>query len=347
MAVFLYGGLVAFSRKLLRTLFIWGDMKKICSKCGIEKPIGEFGKSSESKDRRKYSCKSCRNKGNIEYRKTHKVRCYIPATGITRKCNICKKVKPIERFGKNCCDKLGREHRCRKCSRQYGRKIESINRKKCIPIPVETLNTVKKLCPRCQQAKLLKDFYLRKGRKIGVTPRCKSCWREIRMNKWRTDDKYKKKLLKYSQQYNKTHQKEKSKYNFEYGQANKARRCLRVRNRRKTDLNFKIRCNLQATLNRAIKSQNAHKSGRTMELVGCTVDFLKKYIESKFTKGMTWDNYGRKGWSMDHIKPCASFNLIDHREQKICFHYTNLQPLLEPDNVRKSSWYNGKFYKKT
>ena len=50
---------------------------------------------------------------------------------------------------------------------------------------------------------------------------------------------------------------------------------------------------------------------------------------------MNWDNYGQ--WHIDHIRPCASFNLLDPIEQKICFHYTNLQPLWAEDNLKKSN----------
>ena len=49
------------------------------------------------------------------------------------------------------------------------------------------------------------------------------------------------------------------------------------------------------------------------------------------TSGMTWDNI-----HIDHIQPCASFDLEDPNEQRKCFHYTNLQPLLAEDNLRKS-----------
>jgi hypothetical protein len=49
---------------------------------------------------------------------------------------------------------------------------------------------------------------------------------------------------------------------------------------------------------------------------------------------MTWDNYGE--WHMDHIQPCASFDQTDPEQQKICWHYTNYQPLWAEDNLRKS-----------
>jgi hypothetical protein len=64
---------------------------------------------------------------------------------------------------------------------------------------------------------------------------------------------------------------------------------------------------------------------------------LFKHLESKFTEGMSWSNYGYKGWHVDHIKPCASFDLSDPEEQKKCFHYTNLQPLWWYDNFKKGA----------
>jgi hypothetical protein len=50
---------------------------------------------------------------------------------------------------------------------------------------------------------------------------------------------------------------------------------------------------------------------------------------------MSWENYGRKGWEIDHVRPCASFDLTRHEEVLACFHYTNLRPLWSVDNKRK------------
>jgi hypothetical protein len=86
-----------------------------------------------------------------------------------------------------------------------------------------------------------------------------------------------------------------------------------------------------------------YKDDSTIELLGATLTKVKNHIEKQFQEGMSWDNHSLKGWHIDHIKPCASFDLTDPKQQKECFHYTNLQPLWAEDNLRKSdklNWVN-------
>ena len=85
--------------------------------------------------------------------------------------------------------------------------------------------------------------------------------------------------------------------------------------------------------------KKSQKFDSTMKLTGISLDELKKHIESKFQDGMSWDNYGV--WHVDHIIPCAQFDLSDPEQQKICFHYTNLQPMWAKDNMRKGARLNG------
>lgn len=75
------------------------------------------------------------------------------------------------------------------------------------------------------------------------------------------------------------------------------------------------------------------KAGRSMEILGCDLAFFKSYIEERFTEGMSWDNFGQ--WHIDHIRPCASFDLANIDQQHQCFHYTNLQPLWAIENLKK------------
>jgi len=73
-----------------------------------------------------------------------------------------------------------------------------------------------------------------------------------------------------------------------------------------------------------------------MELIGCSIAFLKEHLVARFQPGMSWENYGKGGWDVDHARPCASFNLTDPAQQRECFHYSNLQPMWHMPNIKKS-----------
>jgi hypothetical protein len=110
----------------------------------------------------------------------------------------------------------------------------------------------------------------------------------------------------------------------------------------RTNTEFKIKNCYRTRIRQAIKK--GFKSGTTLELLGVeNIEFVRNYIKKKFQKGMSWDNYGE--WHIDHIIPCASFDLTKESEQKKCFHYTNLQPLWAKDNIIKGcklNWEGGK-----
>jgi len=102
-----------------------------------------------------------------------------------------------------------------------------------------------------------------------------------------------------------------------------------------SSIHRKIAINIRNRVNLAIGRQS--KSDSTMALLGCTVPELIAHLESLFQDGMSWQNHGRYGWHIDHIRPCVSFDLSDSEQQRQCFHYTNLQPLWAGDNLRKGS----------
>ena len=78
------------------------------------------------------------------------------------------------------------------------------------------------------------------------------------------------------------------------------------------------------------------KSTKTLNLLDVkNVSEVKIHLEKQFKNGMTWNNHGE--WHIDHIIPCASFNLRCPVQQLACFNYKNLQPLWASDNMSKGA----------
>ncbi len=96
---------------------------------------------------------------------------------------------------------------------------------------------------------------------------------------------------------------------------------------------FNLSAKLRSRVSRAVRKSKKSKS--TMLLVGCSLPELKAHIESLFTEGMSWEKLLAGEIHLDHIMPCAMFNLVDPAQQAECFHYTNLQPLWAKDNLMK------------
>jgi gluconate kinase len=106
------------------------------------------------------------------------------------------------------------------------------------------------------------------------------------------------------------------------------------RYRYNSDIKFKLSIALRTRLNAALK--NDQKTGSAIKDLGCSVEDLKAYLESKFQPGMSWDNWSRDGWHIDHVVPLASFDLSNREQLLKACHYTNLQPLWANDNFSKS-----------
>jgi hypothetical protein len=98
-------------------------------------------------------------------------------------------------------------------------------------------------------------------------------------------------------------------------------------------LNYRLGQNLRRRLRFVLHGQQ--QPARMLKLLGCSIEDFKIYIESKFESGMSWENYGRDGWHIDHIMPCAIFDLSKPDHQKRCFHFSNMQPMWGDENIRK------------
>jgi hypothetical protein len=207
-----------------------------------------------------------------------------------------------------------------------------------------------KVCSKCNEEKEEDQFYLRKdtGKRRSE---CISCTAK-RNRKW--TEEHSEEMAAYKREWYEENSERILEKAAEYrvtnadavkraivacweknGDAYRAAKVKRTTERRKTDPVFKLIGNLRHRVYMAIKKSGGQKTDSTNELLGCSVQHVRAHLESQFTEGMTWENQGE--WHIDHIRPCASFNLEDPEEQKKCFHWTNLQPLWARDNIRKGA----------
>jgi hypothetical protein len=128
--------------------------------------------------------------------------------------------------------------------------------------------------------------------------------------------------------------------NWYYKPGNKARIAVSRQKRFCENAGFKIGFNLRQRIIKLLKNHKAEKACKTLDLIACDKLWLKAWLEIQFQPGMTWENYGA-GWHIDHIRPCASFDLTDPKQQRLCFHWTNLQPLWAAENLHKGDRWDG------
>ena len=155
-----------------------------------------------------------------------------------------------------------------------------------------------------------------------------------KVNMWRKTYDNKTETKFYKKEYRKLNKEKQKTYKKDWHESNKEKVNIYYNNKRKTDIQFKLQSNLRSRLHSALKDNR--KVGSAVKDLGCSVEELKQYLESKFQPGMSWDNWSLDGWHIDHIKPLSSFDLTDRKQLLEACHYTNLQPLWAKDNLLKS-----------
>ncbi len=176
-------------------------------------------------------------------------------------------------------------------------------------------------CRDCRQ-----DFTCAKPRN-GKKTLCDSCRRVCAIARCKSyRSKNETKTSEYNRMYKAEHKQEvdeyNKKYNIEKRDMIQARQNKQHRERRCYDTQYKMACLMRSRFNKLVKN----KSDSIKNILGCHYGDLAKWFEFQFKPGMSHENHGSH-WHVDHIIPCARFNLESVEEQIKCCHWTNLRPL--------------------
>ena len=242
------------------------------------------------------------------------------------------------------------------CRRHWGRAERAVKRgaswadfENSEPMPMEKVEKVKAekppkpprkpkqeivdgmmICVKCNHSKSVSEFYPQAGNVNGLKYHCKACHNGMIKQRRELVPEFKEKRNQQSKEWRAQNKERHALINERWRKQNPEKWKSIVQINRRRPLT-KVASNLRRRL-RDFLAGERHFPG-----VGCTKEELKMHIELQFKDGMTWENYGQ--WHIDHIRPCASFDLLDPEQARQCTHYTNLQPLWAKDNLSKGSKY--------
>jgi hypothetical protein len=176
------------------------------------------------------------------------------------------------------------------------------------------------VCAHCKAVKVRQDF-------PKYNPNCRECMRtDLNASVYSITDDEKNLRNRFKKDYMQ-YVKDKKQEALKLFNQNKP-----IKDCHKTDqwkLANRIRFNLRMILKGVVEPN------KVINHIGCSYEELKMHLEQQWKEGMTWENYGKHGWHIDHKRPCASFELSDEKQLAICSHYSNLQPLWAHENWSK------------
>jgi hypothetical protein len=207
-----------------------------------------------------------------------------------------------------------------------------------------------KICGKCKLKKNVDMFGRDVRTKTGLRSTCNDCRKiESKIYREKNPEKRKETIKRYYE-----NNKEKERLRFKkYRMENPEKRKLTCKNyvinnkdkyneysknwkkkERLINPKYKLINNIRERTKDFLNYKKENKNTKIYNIVGCSPEFLKEYIENKFTEGMSWDLMG-KHIHIDHIIPLSSAKDEDEI-YKLC-HYSNLQPLWAKDNLKKGS----------
>jgi hypothetical protein len=214
-----------------------------------------------------------------------------------------------------------------------------------------------KFCLNCSTEKKAEEFLKDTRKKDGLSFYCRDCVNlRVRLDHAKNPEKYRQRKKRYrknnpekvkadSRKECLRYKKRRDEYRKEYMSRPEVREDRRKKNleylkkKRKEDLIFRLIDGIRGRIRGMLRGYV--KSAPTLVLLGCSIEELKEYLSSQFYPNpetgeeMTWNNYKKYIWNIDHIFPVNSFDFNDPEAQFKAFHVSNLQPLWYDDHLEK------------
>ena len=271
----------------------------------------------------------------------------------TKVCSKCQETFPAsnEFFNINRDGLFNLSSRCKTCINNAYKKLKQS------PIKENLDPSIYRKCTVCEEEKpaIFEYFYRSPVSNLGLTSACKDCQKK-RSSEYKKDNKEK---LKIYHELNEDSSILKLCYSCmkmmpatadffrrcrtnKYGVQSYCKKCdtsLTVR-KNKTKINTDLVFKLELSIRSRIKSAIVCKSNirKTLDLIGLeSIEYLRMHLESQFEDWMSWENHAIDTWHIDHIIPCAAYDLSIEENQFKCFNYRNLRPLSASDNHQKGA----------
>lgn len=107
--------------------------------------------------------------------------------------------------------------------------------------------------------------------------------------------------------------------------------------RKRKDPVYRMHLTVRASIYHYFKDRDFSVSKGLEKRLGYTKKDLVAHIESQFVEGMSWENYGRGGWHLDHKIPVHHYEPLVEANISEVWRLDNLQPLWEKDNIGKKA----------